>query len=204
MGFYSEVLFPWGMNLTMSGKEFQKQRRAVLQSVDGNILEIGFGSGLNLPHYPNTVKKLVSVDPNRGMARYTARQIAASDIEVDRQVLSGESLPMPDKTFDTVVSTWTLCSIADVEKALAEVHRVLKPGGRFIFLEHGLSPDKSVRRWQNRLNGLQKIVADGCHLNRDMHELVAGTGFNNLDVENFYFPDVPRFMGYMYRGIATK
>ena len=129
MGFYSEVLFPWGMNLTMSGEEFQKQRFAVLQSVDGKILEIGFGSGLNLPHYPSSVKQLVTVDPNPGMGRYTARQIERSNIDVNRQILSSESLPMQDEIFDTVVSTWTLCSIENIEKALNEVKRVLKPGG---------------------------------------------------------------------------
>ena len=204
MGFYSEVLFPWGMNLTMSGEEFQKQRRAVLQAVDGKILEIGFGSGLNLPHYPDTVTELVTVDPNPGMGRYTAQQIAQSDIVVDRQVLSGESLPMQDDSFDTVVSTWTLCSIDDVERALAEVKRVLRPGGQFIFLEHGLSPDKKVSCWQHRLNGIQRIFGDGCNLNRDMRELVADIGFKQLEVENYYFPRVPRFLGYMYRGVATK
>jgi len=204
MGFYSDVLFPWGMNLTMSGAEFQKQRHAVLQSVDGTILEIGFGSGLNLPHYPMSVKHLVGVDPNVGMGRYTARQIAKSNIDVDRQVLSGESLPMPDDSFDTVVSTWTLCSIANIEKALSEVKRVLKPGGQFIFLEHGLSPDKAVSRWQHRLNGIQKIIGDGCHLNRDMRKLISNAGFSQLQVENFYFPKVPRFLGYMYRGRAVK
>ncbi len=204
MGFYSNVVFPCGMNLLMSGETFQRQRQVVLQSASGEILEIGFGSGLNLPHYPNDVKKLVSVDPNEGMTRYTEKQIAQSNIEVDRQVLSGESLPMPDNSFDTVVSTWTLCSIVDIEKALAEVRRVLKPGGHFIFLEHGLSPDKNVSRWQHRLNAIQKVIGDGCHLNRDMRQLIGDTGFSKLDVENYYFPKAPRFLGYMYRGIATK
>jgi len=204
MGFYSEVLFPWGMNLMMSGEEFQKQRRAVLQAVDGKILEIGFGSGLNLPHYPESVKQLVSIDPNPGMGRYTAKQIAASNIAVERQVLSGESLPMLDDSFDTVVSTWTLCSIQDIESALLEVKRILKPGGQFIFLEHGLSPDKNVSRWQHRLNGLQRTIGDGCNLNRDMRQLVGDTGFSQLNIENYYFPNTPRFIGYMYRGLAIK
>ncbi len=204
MGFYSDVFFPWGMNLTMSGKAFQEQRHAVLKSVDGKILEIGFGSGLNLPHYPKQVKKLVTVDPNLGMSRYTQKQIAKFDIEVDRQILSSESLPMADESFDTVVSTWTLCSITDIEAALLEVKRVLKPSGQFIFLEHGLSPDAKVRRWQNRLNGIQKIIGDGCHLNRDMRKLVEEAGFSKLEVENFYFPKAPRFLGYMYQGVAIK
>lgn len=204
MGFYSDVLFPWGMNLTMSGESFQKQRRAVLRTVDGAILEIGFGSGLNLPHYPSSVKKVVTVDPNEGMTPYTQKQIEKSTIDVEQQVLSSESLPMLDESFDTVVSTWTLCSIVNIEKALLEVKRVLKPGGHFIFLEHGLSPDKKVSRWQNRLNGIQKVIGDGCHLNRDMRQLITASGFSQMEVENFYFPKIPRFLGYMYKGIATK
>ncbi len=204
MGFYSEVVFPWAMNLTMSGESFQKQRQAVLQSANGEILEIGFGSGLNLPHYPDNTKKLVSIDPNAGMSRYAQKQISQSNIEVDQQVLSGESLPMLDSSFDTVVSTWTLCSIVDIEKALGEVKRVLKPDGHFIFLEHGLSPDKNVSRWQNRLNPIQKVIGDGCHLNRDIRQLISNTGFSKLEVENYYFPKAPRIIGYIYRGIATK
>ncbi len=204
MGFYSDVLFPWGMNWVMSGEEFQKQRHAVLQSVSGKILEIGFGSGLNLPHYPQSVKQLVAVDPNAGMGRYTQQQMLKSDIDVECKVLGGESLPMPNESFDTVVSTWTLCSIKNIEQALLEVKRVLKPGGQFIFLEHGLSPDKKVSRWQHRLNGLQKIIGDGCHLNRDMRQLIGDTGFSDMEIENYYFPNAPRFIGYMYRGIAKK
>lgn len=204
MGFYSEVLFPWGMNWVMSSEAFSKERKAVLKSASGEILEIGFGTGLNLPHYPVTVDKLTVIDPNHGMGRYAARQIAGSAIDVDRQVLNGEALPMADNSFDTVVSTWTLCSIKDVDSAVAEVYRVLKPGGRFIFLEHGLSPDKPVSRWQNRLNGIQQVVGDGCHLNRDMRAIIGAAGFSQLDIENYYLPGSPKFVSYMYRGIATR
>jgi len=192
------------MNLMMSGEEFQKQRRAVLQSASGKILEIGFGSGLNLPHYPDTVESIVAIDPNPGMNRYTAKQINKSKIKVDREILSSESLPMASDSFDSVVSTWTLCSIDNIQLALSEIKRVLKPGGHFIFLEHGLSPEESVCRWQNRLNGIQKIIGDGCHLNRDIKKLIREAGFIQLEVENYYFPRAPRIMGYMYRGLATK
>jgi len=204
MGFYSEVLFPWGMNWIMSGQVFTTERKAVLESVSGNVLEIGFGSGLNLPHYPGSVGKLTVIDPNKGMGRYTAQRIADSPIDVERRLLSSESLPMSDNCFDTVVSTWTLCSIENIDSALAEVLRVLKPGGRFIFLEHGLSPDEGVSRWQNRLNGIQKLVGDGCHLNRDMRVIIRNAGFSTLDVDNFYLPDSPKILGYMYRGEAVK
>ncbi|MGD9000862.1 MAG: class I SAM-dependent methyltransferase, partial [Granulosicoccaceae bacterium] len=135
MGFYSRVLFPWAMNLLMSRPAFSEQRVAVLKDVSGDILEIGFGTGLNLPHYPAHVSRLATIEPNPGMARYAARQIAESLIDVEQHVSSGEALPLADASFDTVVSTWTLCSIPDVERALREVRRVLKPGGRFLFLE---------------------------------------------------------------------
>lgn len=204
MGFYSEVVFPFGMNFIMSGKDFQQQRAAVLESVSGNILEIGFGTGLNLPHYPATTKKLTVIDPNPGMGRYAARRIEVSPIDVERQVLGGEALPMGDDSFDTVVSTWTLCSIADIDRAITEVRRVLKPGGRFVFLEHGLSPDPAVSRWQHRLDGIQQVIGDGCHLNRDMRAIIGRAGFAKLEIENYYLPGTPRIVGYMYRGVATK
>lgn len=204
MGFYSRVLFPWGMNLLMSGELFDSERKQVLSEVNGEVLELGFGSGLNLPHYPASVQELIAVDPNPGMRRYADPRITASPIKVERCVLSGESLPMEDACFDTVVSTWTLCSIEDVERALAEVHRVLKPGGRFVFLEHGLSDEPGVQRWQHRLNPIQKVIGDGCNLNRDMRALVERVGFSSLEVENFYLEKTPRLVGYMYRGIAIK
>jgi ubiquinone/menaquinone biosynthesis C-methylase UbiE len=204
MGFYSRVLFPWGMNWLMSGKLFDSERKQALAEVSGEVLEIGFGSGLNLPHYPVSLSQLTTIDPNSGMRRYAEPRIAQSPITVERYELSGESLPMVDACFDTVVSTWTLCSIKDVEQALAEVHRVLKPGGRFVFLEHGLSDEPGVQRWQHRLNPIQKVIGDGCNLNRDIRALVEQVGFSSLEVENFYLEKTPRLVGYMYRGVAIK
>lgn len=204
MGFYSNVLFPWGMNLLMSGEPFDSQRKQVLADVSGKVLEIGFGSGLNIPHYPVTTRELTAVDPNPGMRRYAEPRIAASQIKVERCELSGEVLPMEDAGFDTVVSTWTLCSIENVEQALAEIYRVLKPGGQFVFLEHGLSDEPGVQRWQHRLNPIQKVIGDGCNLNRDFHALIEQVGFSSLAVENFYLDKTPRLLGYMYRGVAVK
>lgn len=204
MGFYSNILFPWGMNLLMSGEPFDSQRKRVLAEVSGEILEIGFGSGLNIPHYPLDTCKLIAVDPNPGMRRYAEPRIAASPIKVKRCELSGEALPMEDMSFNTVVSTWTLCSIENIEQALAEIYRVLKPSGQFIFLEHGLSNEPKVQRWQHRLNPVQKLIGDGCNLNRDFHALIEQVGFSSLVVENFYLDKTPRLLGYMYRGIAVK
>jgi ubiquinone/menaquinone biosynthesis C-methylase UbiE len=204
MGLYSRVLFPWAMNWLMSGEPFDSERKHVLARVSGEVLEIGFGSGLNIPYYPASVHELTAVDPNPGMRRYAEPRIAVSPVKVVHCVLSGESLPMADARFDTVISTWTLCSIVNIEQALAEVHRVLRPGGQFVFLEHGLSDEPGVQRWQHRLNPIQKVIGDGCNLNRDFRALVEQVGFSSLEVENFYLEKTPRLLGYMYRGIAIK
>ena len=204
MGLYADVIFPWGMNWIMSGEPFDSQRDELLKGLSGEVLEVGFGSALNLPHYPAAVTRLVGVDPNPGMARPARRRMAQSPIDVERRVLSGESLPMEDASFETVVCSWTLCSIPDIERALAEIRRVLKPGGRFLFLEHGLSPEKNVSRWQHLLNPVQKVVGVGCHLDRNIRELVGDSGFSSLQCENYYLENTPKFVGYMYRGLAIK
>lgn len=204
MKLYSDIIFPYVMNLLMARPLFSEQRVAVLHDLGGEVLEIGFGTGLNLPHYPAGVRALTAIEPNPGMQRYAAKRISNSTIAVNMLGFSGESLPLEDASFDAVVSTWTLCSIADVEQALCEVRRVLRPGGRFLFLEHGLSPDPVVARWQHRLNPLQKVIGVGCHLDRDIRGLVAGSGFSRLETRNYYLPATPKFIGYMYQGIATR
>jgi ubiquinone/menaquinone biosynthesis C-methylase UbiE len=168
------------------------------------VLEIGFGSGLNLPHYPAAVRRLTTVDPNPGMHRRARRRLQQTGITVDAHVLSGERLPFPADAFDCVVSTFTLCSIDAAGQALDEVYRVLKPGGRFLFLEHGLSPEPEVQRWQRRLNRLEQWLADGCRLDRDIPALVAGPSFFPVEVEAFYLERIPRTHGYLYRGVAVK
>lgn len=203
MGFYSQVIFPRLLDWAMSNPTFAKYREEVLTGVEGEVLEIGFGTGLNLSYYPPSLQKLVTVDPNVGSNQIAQKRIQASDIEIDNRILNGENLPMADNTFDAVVSTWTLCSIAKVEQALSEIYRVLKPGGKFFFIEHGLSDEPKVQVWQNRLNPLQNIIADGCNLNRNMRELVQKQ-FDNLTVEEFYLEDLPKVGAYMYQGVATK
>ncbi|WP_281259036.1 class I SAM-dependent methyltransferase [Stenomitos frigidus] len=187
----------------MSSETFTHYRQQVLANVQGEVLEIGFGTGLNLPYYPNRVEKITTVDPNAGANALAQKRIRASTIAIDNRVLNGENLPMADNTFDSVVSTWTLCSIANVEQALREIHRVLKPGGRFFFIEHGLSDDPTVQRWQNRLTPLQRVIADGCHLNRNIQQLVRQQ-FASVTLETFYAEHTPKVLGYLYQGIATK
>ncbi len=187
----------------MSQPVFADYRRQLLAEVSGQVLEIGFGTGLNLSHYSENVAKLIAIDANKGMNRLAQKRIDAANIEVAFEILNGENLPMEDNSFDSVVCTWTLCSIRKVEKAIEEIYRVLKPGGKFFFIEHGLSEEDRVKIWQNRLTPIQKIIADGCHLNRNMEQLV-GNKFSNLTLSRFYAPNLPKFIGYMYQGIATK
>jgi ubiquinone/menaquinone biosynthesis C-methylase UbiE len=166
-------------------------------------LEIGFGTGLNLDYYPREMQRLATVDPNPGVNRLAQRRIEASDISVTHLCLSGESLPMADGSFDSVVSTWVLCSIPDVVVAIAEVHRVLRPGGRFFFIEHGLSEDPKLQPWQRRLTPIQKLIGDGCHLDRDIAALVKER-FEQVDYQTFYGDRLPKVAGFMYQGVATK
>jgi ubiquinone/menaquinone biosynthesis C-methylase UbiE len=204
MGFYSRLVFPRLCDLLLNRPLVARQRQELLASARGDVLEIGFGTGLNLPHYPAPVRKLTTVDPNSGMHWLAQRRVRRSSIEVDQRVCSGERLPFEDIGFDCVVSTFTLCSIEDVGQALGEVYRVLRPGGRFLFLEHGLSPEPNVQKWQRRLNWLEMLLADGCHLDRNMKELVAAQPFSSVEVEEFYLETTPRTHGYLYRGIARK
>jgi ubiquinone/menaquinone biosynthesis C-methylase UbiE len=189
VGFYSQVIFPHLCDLLLSRPFVSKHRQQLLAHASGNVLEIGFGTGLNLPHYPERVRKITTVDPNAGMHRLAQQRVRKSKIEVDQRVLSGERLPFENGTFDCVVSTFTLCSIADVGQALSEVYRVLKSGGKFLFLEHGLSPEPTIRKWQRRLNWLEMRFADGCRLDRNMKDLVAAQP-GDLDPDVFDFPVV--------------
>jgi ubiquinone/menaquinone biosynthesis C-methylase UbiE len=202
--FYSQVIVPLLCDFGLDRPSVAKHRRELLAHASGNILEIGFGTGLNLPCYPKQVQKITTVDPNVGMYRRARRRIKQAGIEVDQRVLSSERLPFEDRTFDCVVSTFTLCSIEDVRQAVAEVYRALKPGGKFLFLEHGLSPEPNIQKWQHRLNWLQMRLADGCHLNRNMKELVAVQPFSSVEVEEYYLEGMPKTHGYIYRGRAMK
>jgi ubiquinone/menaquinone biosynthesis C-methylase UbiE len=204
MGFYAQVIVPLLCDFGLDRPFVARYRRELLSHASGNILEIGFGTGLNLPHYPAHVRKVTTVDPNVGMYRRARKRIKQAGVEVDQRLLGGERLPFEDNRFDCAVSTFTLCSIEDVGQALAEVYRVLKAGGKVLFLEHGLSPEPGVQKWQRRLNWLQVRLAGGCHLDRDMRALVSAQPFASVRIDEFYFEKTPKTHGYMYRGIATK
>jgi ubiquinone/menaquinone biosynthesis C-methylase UbiE len=204
MGLYSNVIFPRFYDFIVDRPNWAKHRKEQLASVRGEILEIGAGTGLNLPHYPRSVRKITTAEPNPGMNRRLRRRIDATGIEVDKQVVRCESLPFDEATFDCVVSTLTLCSIADVRQAMREVFRVLKPGGRMVFLEHGISPDRNVAKWQRRLNWLEKRLAGGCILTLDVPAILATQPFRTVAIDTFQMDNTPKTHGSMYRGSATK
>ena len=203
MGLYSQKILPYLLDWSLSDSSFAKYRQEILARVEGEVLEIGFGTGLNLSYYPEKIHKIITVDNNPGVHKLAQKRIEKSSITVDHKILSGEHLPMADNTFDSVVSTWTLCSIHYVEQALTEIYRVLKPGGKFFFIEHGLSNEAEIQVWQNRLNPVQKVIGDGCHLNRNIRQIIEKQ-FKQVTLEEFYMEDIPKVAGYMYKGIATK
>ncbi len=204
MGFYSRVVFPCLCNAALNRPWVAKHRKELLAAARGEILEIGFGTGLNLPCYPEHVRKITAIDPNPGMHRRVRTMIDQTGIEVDKHLLGGEQLPFDEGAFDCVVSTFTLCSIQQVQHALAEIHRVLKPGGQFLLLEHGLSPDPRVSKWQRRLNRLQRVLGDNCHLDREIKQLVTEQPFESVEIQQFYLEKSPKTHGYLSQGVAIK
>ena len=191
----------------MKQAAFGPLRESLLAQASGAVLEIGFGTGANVPYYPPDIEFLTALDPNPGMvpiARSHVFNPIAHDIHVRWIMASGEVLPFRSHSFDTVVSTLTLCSIPQVSMSLRELHRVLKPGGRFLFLEHGRSPDHSVRWWQDLLTPFWRKVGDGCHLNRPMEELIQDQSWSLPSLKTFYLPHIPRPFAYFYEGCAIK
>src|SRR5574341_2452167 len=204
MGLYATYVFPRLMDWGTGSLRCQEQREMALEHVHGRALEIGFGTGLNLPHYPTAVTSLTALDPARLLPKKVAQRIAAAAMPVTVVHCSAERLPFEDQQFDCVVSTWTLCTIPDAIVALREVRRVLKPGGRYVFLEHGRSRDPRVATWQDRLNPLQRIIGCGCNLNRPIDRLVELSGLRLDRLERYGMPGIPRLVGEMYRGVALR
>lgn len=186
----------------MDREEIAAERRKVLRNVKGVVLELGFGTGHNLPFYPEEVERVVAVDPSATSAKLARHRILAAPFPVECRNLTAEGIDAPDRAFDTVVSTYTLCTVPDPTRALAQVRRVLKPGGSFHLLEHGLADDPKVQRWQARLNFLHDVFLGGCQLNRDIEGLVRGAGFTFDRVDKYYIATGPKFSSWMTRGVA--
>jgi len=202
--FYSRFVFPYLADIALSMPQIASRRKSALENAHGAILEIGFGTGLNLPHYPPGVSKIVTVEPNDGMNRLARRRILESAIHVEPNIAVGELLPFGDAEFDSVVCTWTLCSVSDTAAVMSEASRVLKRGGKFFFLEHGLADDPKTQKWQNRLTPLNRIVADGCHLNRDMPAIIQSGGLKIVRLEKSRMDNAPGIVGNIYMGVAEK
>jgi ubiquinone/menaquinone biosynthesis C-methylase UbiE len=204
MGLYCDHIFPRLMEWVMAGDEFLRLRRELLASTHGEVLELGIGTGLNLPHYPETVTELHAVDPAQLLPNTIAARSACAPFPVHIQQGTAETMAHDNRRFDYVVSTWTLCTIPDPVLALHEVGRVLKPGGRFLFLEHGRSDDRKIAAWQDRLNPIQNVIGCGCHLNRQIDQLITQSGLTIAHLDRFSMQGVPRLAGEMYQGTATR
>ena len=204
MGLYATQIFPRLMDWVMARPAFSQLRETLLQLASGEVLEIGFGTGLNLRHYPTTITRLSIIDPATLLPAKVARRMAAAPYPIQTTHVTAENLPFPDRHFDYVVSTWTLCTIPNPVQALQEVARVLKPGGHFLFLEHGRSEDQKIAAWQDRLNPIQNVVGCGCHLNRQIDRLITQSGLSIDHLDRFSMQGVPKLAGEMYRGTATR
>lgn len=204
MGFYARHILPRLIELAMKNKEAARLRAACVPKASGEVLEVGIGSGLNLPFYSSEARRVHGVDPSAELQRLARKRAAGHSAEIDFVLQSAdEPLPFGDASMDTVVMTWTLCSIPNPPKALGEMRRVLKSTGRLIFIEHGRSPDRGVAAWQDRLTPAWKRIGGGCHLNRKVDELIEQAGFQMQELRNFYVRGL-RPMTYMYQGIARR
>ena len=202
MSFYDDRVLPHLIDLVCSTKPTRKQREKIVHLAEGDVLEIGFGSGLNLPYYDgDKVRKIFGLEPSEGMRRKSQSNVDASGLDVEFIDLPGEEIPLESQSVDTVLVTFTLCSIDDAVAALEGMRRVLKPGGKLLYCEHGASPDDRVRRWQERLNPGWKRVSGGCNMNRDVPGLIESSGFRITTDERMYIPG-PKILSYNYWGAA--
>jgi SAM-dependent methyltransferase len=204
MGFYDRYILPRCINMACGSPPVLEQRAKVVPRASGIVLEVGMGSGLNLPFYDaDKVERVFGLEPSEGMRQLAQPNLERSRIEVEWLDLPGEQVPLEDDSVDTVLLTYTLCTIPDFRGALAQMRRVLRPGGRLLFCEHGAAPDASVRRWQDRINPLWSMVSGGCNLNRPIPQLIGDAGFAVGELETMYLPGTPRFAGFNYWGSAT-
>ena len=203
MGAYAERILPRVINVVMNTKQTREIRRRVCSDLVGDVVEIGFGTGHNLPFLPAAVTSLRAVEPAGLGVRLAQQRIAAAAVPVQVVGLDGQRLPLEDATADAVLCTWSLCTIPDPVAAVREMRRVLRPGARVHFVEHGRSPDAAVRRWQNRLNGIQQRIAGGCNLNRDIPAILAEGGLTVTSLDTFYGKGEPKPFGFLYEGRAT-
>lgn len=203
MGFYDERVLPHVINLVMNTNQTRRIRSRVCADLEGDVLEIGFGTGHNLPYLPGGVTRLLAVEPAGRSVGLAADRIRSAAVPVEVVGLDGQRLPLGDASVDAVLCTWSLCTIPDPVAAVREAARVLRPGGSFHFVEHGLAPDEGVRRWQHRLNGLQRRIGGGCNLDRDIAGIVEAGGLRITTLDRYYGVGEPKPYAAMYEGVAT-
>jgi ubiquinone/menaquinone biosynthesis C-methylase UbiE len=202
VGIYRRFVLPRLIDLSMRNRAVAARRSAVIPRATGSVVEIGIGSGLNLPYYSPTVTRLRGVDPSAELLSMARKKVDRATFPVELACRSAEQLPLDSGSVDTVVTTWVLCSIPDPLEALREMRRVLRPAGRLLFVEHGASPDPKVRAWQRRINPLWRRIAGGCNVDRRIDELIRSAGFRVAELRTTYLPG-PRSLTYTYEGSAS-
>ena len=204
MGLYDKYILPKFLNCACGSKPINYQRQKVVPLAKGKVLDIGIGSGLNIPFYnSDKIDKVIGIDPSHELIDLAKELANDSKASIELVIGSAESIPYPDNFFDTVLVTYTMCTIPDVTLSISEITRVLKNNGKLLFCEHGLAPDPNIAKWQKIINPIWNKIAGGCNLNRNIPELITSSGFKISNMEEMYLP-TPKFAGYNYWGVARK
>ena len=205
LSFYDKYILPKFLNCACGTKPINYQREKIVPLAEGTVLDVGIGSGLNIPYYNKSkIKYLYGLDPSIELLNLAKPLAKKNELEIEFLECGAEAIPLPNDSIDTVVITYTLCTIPDTQLSNEEIMRVLKPNGKLLFCEHGLAPDINVVKWQKRINPIWNKIAGGCNLNRDIPKLIRSSGLKISNMEEMYLPSTPKFAGYNYWGVAKK